>query len=94
MAQMRVWTLAADDTNGTWASIHKTEHKAYEAYFDVVFPDPDGVGDEYESAAVAIDTKDYDAFLDIVQEYLFGSYDTYSVDEHTIDIDIDEDLDY
>ena len=82
--KIQVWTLASDDDNGTQASVFATEAEAYAAHFDMVFTDEEDVA--YAKAKAALEAEDWDVYLDIAQEYLDGSLDTYSISEQELEI--------
>lgn len=84
-----VWTLASDDDSGTRAAVYATEHEVWEDYFSCVFSDGDDVYDDAKrnAARAALDARDYDELSDLGQAYSEGSFDTYSVDSQTLEIE-------
>lgn len=85
--KIKVWTLASDDDNGTQAAVFATERLAYEAFTAAVFPDASD--DDYDRAysllGVATLSLDFSALDEFLQESK-GSLDTYSVEEHEIEV--------
>jgi hypothetical protein len=89
MIKMKIWTVAADDDQGTRATVHTTQKQAYEQWLDWQFP---GESDDEEkdnriAAAGFIYREDYDGLWEWKGDRGFGEpLDTYAIEEHEIDL--------
>jgi hypothetical protein len=68
--QITVWSVAADDDNGTYASVHEKESAAYRRLFQLT---------------VDADNKDDVAKAEVFMEVI-EPLNTYSVDQHKLDV--------
>jgi hypothetical protein len=86
---VKIWTVAADDEEGTRATVHATEKEAYEQWLEWQFP---GQHDEEEradrgAAAAFIDREDYAGLWEWKGDREFGEpLDTYAIEEHEIEL--------
>jgi hypothetical protein len=87
--KLRIWTVAADDDEGTRATVHLTEKSAYEQWLDWQFP---GEFDEEESkeretAATFIEREDFRGLWEWKNAREPGEpMDTYAIEEHEIEV--------
>jgi hypothetical protein len=86
---VKIWTVAADDDEGTRATVHVTEKEAYEQWLEWQFP---GRFDEEEktdrsTAAAFIDEEDFAGLWRWKGDREFGEpLDTYVIEEHEIEL--------
>lgn len=87
--KVKIWTVAADDDQGTRATVHTTEKEAYEQWLEWQFPsnsDEEGEPDR-EAAAAFIEREDFDGLWEWKGDREFGEpFDTYAIEEHEIEI--------
>lgn len=86
---LKVRTVAADDDNGTRATVHLTERAAYEQWLEWQFPgefDEDELEDK-KMAEGFIEREDYEGLWRWKGDRGFGDpFDTYAIEEHEIAI--------
>ena len=82
--QITVWSVAADDDNGTYASVHETESAAYRRLIQLTVDsdDKDGVA----KAEAFMEAEDYEGLDKWIHEVVIEPLNTYSVDQHTLDV--------
>ena len=82
--QVTVWSVAADDDNGTYASVHETESAAYRRLIQLTVDsdDKDGVA----KAEAFMEAEDYEGLDEWIHEVMIEPLNTYSVDQHTLDV--------
>jgi len=82
--QIIVWSVAADDDNGTYASVHETENAAYRRLIQLTVDsdDKDGVA----KAEAFMEAEDYEGLDEWIHEVMIEPLNTYSVDQHTLDV--------
>ena len=79
-----VWSVAADDDNGTYASIHDTESAAYRRLIQLTV-DADNK-DEIAKAEAFMEAEDFDSLDEWIHEEVIEPQNTYSVDQHKLDV--------
>ncbi len=87
--RVKIWTVAADDDQGTRATVHTTEKEAYEQWLEWQFPSGSDEEDERdrEAAAAFVEREDYDGLWEWKGDREFGEpFDTYMIEEHEIEI--------
>jgi hypothetical protein len=82
--QITVWSVAADDDNGTYASIHDTENAAYRRLIQLTV-DSDNK-DDVAKAEAFMEAEDYEGLDEWIHEDVIEPLNTYSVDQHTLDV--------
>ena len=82
--QITVGSVAADDDNGTYASVHETESAAYRRLIQLTVDsdDKDGVA----KAEAFMEAEDYEGLDEWIHEVMIEPLNTYSVDQHTLDV--------
>jgi len=87
--KIKIWTVAADDDEGTRATVHLSIKAAYKQWLEWQLP---GQFDEDErevrkTAAAFIECEDYEGLWSWKGDREFGeSSDTYAIEEHEIEI--------
>jgi hypothetical protein len=81
--QITVWSVAADD-NGTYASVHETENAAYRRLIQLTV-DSDNK-DDVAKAEAFMEAEDFDGLDEWIHEVVIEPLNTYSVDQHTLDV--------
>ncbi len=87
--RVKIWTVAADDDNGTRATVHLTEKAAYEQWLALQFSDQfdDVESEDRDTAAGFIGREDFDGLWEWKGDREFGEpFDTYAIEEHEIDV--------
>jgi hypothetical protein len=82
--QIIVWSVAADDDNGTYASVHETENAAYRRLIQLTV-DADNK-DDVAKAEAFMEAEDFDGLDEWIHEVVIEPLNTYSVDQHTLDV--------
>src|ERR1019366_667077 len=82
--QITVWSVAADDKNGTYASVHATESAAYRRLIQLTV-DADNK-DDVAKAEAFMEAEDFDGLDEWIHEEVIEPLNTYSVDQHTLDV--------
>ena len=82
--QITVWSVAADDDNGTYASVHETESAAYRRLIQLTV-DADNK-DDMAKAEAFMEAEDFDSLDEWIHEDVIEPLNTYSVDQHKIDV--------
>ena len=82
--QITVWSVAADDDNGTYASVHETESAAYRRLIQLTV-DSDNK-DDVAKAEAFMEAEDFDGLDEWIHEVVIEPLNTYSVDHHTLDV--------
>jgi hypothetical protein len=82
--QITVWSVAADDENGTYASVHETENAAYRRLIQLTV-DADNK-DDVAKAEAFMEAEDFDGLDEWIHEEVIEPLNTYSVDQHTLDV--------
>ena len=83
--KIKIWTVAADDSLGTRATVHLAERKAYELWLSLQAEGeaPDVVA----TGAALIAREDYEGLWDWAEAADLGdALDTYAIEEHEIDV--------
>ena len=82
--QITVWSVAADDDNGTYASVHETELAAYRRLIELTVDSDDK--DQVAKAEAFIEAEDLDGLDEWIHEEVIEPLNTYSVDQHKLDV--------
>src|ERR1035438_8556698 len=82
--QITLWSVAADDNNGTYASVHETESAAYRRLIQLTV-DSDNK-DDVAKAEAFMEAEDFDGLDEWIHEEVIEALNTYSVDQHKIDV--------
>jgi hypothetical protein len=82
--QITVWSVAADDDNGTYASVHETECAAYRRLIQLTV-DADNK-DDVAKAEAFMEAENFDSLDEWIHEEVIEPLNTYSVDQHKIDV--------
>ena len=82
--QITVWSVAADDDNGTYASVHETESAAYRRLIQLTV-DSDNK-DDVAKAEAFMEAEDFDGLDEWIHEEVIEPLNTYSVDQHKLDV--------
>jgi hypothetical protein len=82
--EITVWSVAADDDNGTYASVHETESAAYRRLIQLTV-DADNK-DDVAKAEAFMEAEDFDSLDEWIHEEVIEPLNTYSVDQHKIDV--------
>jgi hypothetical protein len=82
--QITVWSVAADDNNGTYASIHETESAAYRRLIQLTV-DGDNKNDVAKAEAF-MEAEDFEGLDEWIHEDVIEALNTYSVEQHTLDL--------
>src|ERR1039458_8926408 len=82
--RITVWSVAADDDNGTYASIHETELAAYRRLIQLTV-DSDNK-DDVAKAEAFMEAEDFDGLDEWIHEEVIEPPNTYSVDQHKLDV--------
>ena len=91
MMKVQIWTVAADDDQGTRATVHPTEKGAYEQWLEWQFPGESDVEENAnrESAAAFIEREDFRGLWEWKGDREFGEpFDTYAIEAHEIELPI------
>jgi len=89
--KVKVWTVAADDEDGTRATVHTTEKEAYEQWLKWQFASESDEEEEKErnTAAAFIEREDYNGLWKWKDDQEIGEpLDTYAIEEHEIDLPV------
>ena len=87
--KVRIWTVAADDDDGTRATVHTTEKEAYEQWLEWQFPSVSDEEEEEEknAAAAFIERGDFSGLWEWKGDREFGEpLHTYAIEEHEIEL--------
>jgi hypothetical protein len=79
-----VWSVAADDDNGTYASVHETELAAYRRMIELTVDGDDK--DQVAKAEAFIEAEDLGGLDEWIHEEVIEPLNTYSVDQHKLDV--------
>ena len=82
--QITVWSVAADDDNGTYASVHETELAAYRRLIELTVDSDDK--DQVAKAGAFIEAEDFDGLDEWIHEEVIEALNTYSVEQHRLDV--------
>ena len=82
--QITVWSVAADDDNGTYASVHESELAAYRRLIELTVDSDDE--DQVAKAESFIGAEDFDGLDQWIHEEVIEPLNTYSVDQHKLDV--------
>ena len=82
--QITVWSVAADDNNGTYASVHETESAAYRRLIQLTV-DSDNK-DDVAKAEAFMEADDFDGLDEWIHEDVIEALNTYSVEQHTLNV--------
>ena len=82
--QITVWSVAADDDNGTYASVHETECAAYRRLIQLTV-DADNK-DDVAKAEAFMEAEDFDGLDEWIHEEVIEALNTYSVEQQTLDL--------
>jgi len=82
--QITVWSVAADDDNGTYASVYETENAAYRRLIQLTV-DADSK-DDVAMAETFMEAEDFDGLDEWIHEVAIEPLNTYRVDQHTLDV--------
>jgi hypothetical protein len=88
--EITVWSVAADDDNGTYASVHETELTAYRRLIALTVNSDDQ--DQIAKAEAFVEVKDFDGLDDWIHAEVIEPLNTYSVDQHKLDVPAASDL--
>ncbi len=87
--RVTIWTVAADDDNGTRATVHLSQKAAYEQWLEWQFSgELDGEEKkDREAVAALIDREDFGGVWEWKGDREFGEpMDTYAIEEHNIEV--------
>ncbi len=87
--KIRIWTVAADDDEGTRATVHTTEEGAYEQWLEWQFPSEsdEEEGENRSTAAAFISRRDFKGLWEWKGDREFGEpLDTYAIEEHEVEL--------
>jgi hypothetical protein len=87
--RVKVWTVAADDDEGTRATVHVTEMDAYLQWLELQFHGRLDEQERSEKAAAAsfIERGDYQGLWEWESERELGEpFNTYAIEEHKIEV--------
>jgi hypothetical protein len=82
--EITVWSVAADDNNGTYASVHETELAAYRRLIELTVDSDDK--DQVAKAEAFIEAEDLDGLDEWIHAEVIEPLNTYSVDQHKLDV--------
>jgi hypothetical protein len=82
--QITVWSVAADDNNGTYASVHDTKSAAYRRLIQLTV-DSDNK-DDVAKAEAFMEAEDFDGLDEWIHEEVIEPLNTYSVEQQTLDL--------
>jgi hypothetical protein len=82
--QITVWSVAADDDNGTHASVHETELAAYRRLIQLTVDSDDK--EQVAKAEAFIEAEDLDGLDEWLKAEVIEPLNTYSVDQHKLDV--------
>jgi hypothetical protein len=82
--QITVWSVAADDDNGTYASVHETESAVYRRLIQLTV-DRDNK-DDVAKAEAFMEAEDFDGLDEWIHEEVIEALNTYSVEQQTLDL--------
>jgi hypothetical protein len=82
--QITVWSVAADDDNGTYASVHETELAAYRRLIELTVDSDDE--DQIAKAEAFIEAGDFDGLDQWIHAEVIEPLNTYSVEQHKLDV--------
>jgi len=82
--QITVWSVAADDDNGTYASAHETELAAYRRLIELTVDSDDE--DQVTKAEAFINAGDFDGLDQWIHVEVIEPLNTYSVDQHKLNV--------
>ena len=82
--QINVCSVAADDDNGTYASVHETERAAYRRLIQLTV-DADKKNDVAKAEAF-MEAEDFEGLDEWIHEEVIEPLNTYSVDQYTLDV--------
>jgi hypothetical protein len=77
--QITVWSVAADDDNGTYANVHETESAAYRRLIQLTV-DTDNK-DDVAKAEAFMEAEDFDSLDEWIHEEVIEPLNTYSVED-------------
>jgi hypothetical protein len=89
MMKVKIWTVAADDDNGTRATVHLTEKDAYEQWLEWQFSSEldEEEREDRKVASAFIEREDFDGLWEWKGDREFGEpFDTYAIEEHEIEV--------
>ena len=87
--RVTIWTVAADDENGTRATVHLSQKAAYEQWLEWQFSDELDEEEKKDRDAIAtlIEREDFDGVWERKGDREFGEpTDTYAIEEHNIEV--------
>ena len=76
--RITVWSVAADDDNGTYASVHETELAAYRRLIELTVDSEDK--DQVAKAEALIEAEDFDGLDEWIHKEVIEFLNTYSVE--------------
>ncbi len=82
--QITVWSVAADDDNGTYASVHETELAAYRRLIELTVDSDDE--DQIAKAEAFIEARDFDGLDEWIHGEVIEPLNAYSVEQHKLDV--------
>ncbi len=82
--EITVWSVAADDDNGTYASVHETELAAYRRLIELTVDSNDK--DQVAKAEAFIEAEDLDGLDKWIHAEVIEPLNTYSVEQHKLDV--------
>ena len=82
--QITVWSVAADDDNGTYASVHETELAAFQRLIELTVDSDDK--DQVAKAEAFIEAEDFDGLDEWIHKEVIEPMNTYSVDQHKLEV--------
>jgi len=89
--QITVWSVAADDDNGTYSSVHETELAAYRRLIELTVDSDDK--DQVAKAEAFIEEEDLDGLDEWIHAEVIEPLNTYSVDQHKLNVSAASDPD-
>jgi hypothetical protein len=82
--QIAVWSVAADDDNGTYASVHETESAAYRRLIQLTVDT--GSKADVAKAKAFLEAEDFAGLDEWIHAEVVDALNTYSVDQHKLDV--------
>lgn len=82
--QITVWSVAADDDNGTYASVHETESAAYRRLVQLTVDAENK--EDIAKAEEFMEAENFDELDEWIHEEVIEPLNTYSVDQHTLNV--------
>jgi hypothetical protein len=82
--QISVWSVAADDDNGTYASVHETESAAYRRLIQLTVETSSKA--DVAKAEALMEAEDFAGLDEWIHAKVVDALKTYSVDQHKLNV--------